>query len=88
MVARFQFGLHGLYAQFLVELEVGGNLRGRVDRAVTPRKTLEEALNLGFVRAAGLAAHLFEQRHFVGSMQAVAVQRAAEVIRGRYKKLP
>src|SRR5678810_1346937 len=80
VVPRTQFGLHWLSAQFPIQQEVRGNLRGSVHGSVAPWEALEEPFNLSLTRAAGLAAHLLEESCFVGGMQAVAVQSAAEMI--------
>src|SRR6516162_8368677 len=55
---------------------------------IAPWEAFEEPFDFGTWRAAGRCLNLYQQRSFVGSVQTVGVETAAQVIGGGDKKLP
>ena len=72
--------LHGIRSQLLVKRQVRRNLRRRMHREIPPRESFEEPLDLFEGGAARQRLHPLEQRAFIRRVQAVAIQRAAEVV--------
>src|SRR5579859_5796309 len=64
------------------------DLRCRVNREVAARKTFEKSFDIGSARTCHQSSNLFEDGFFVGSMEAVAIERPAEVIRRGNEELP
>ena len=87
-LARLQLGLHRLGAQFLVQREMRGDLRGGVHCQIAPRESFEEPLDLRLCSRRRLARAPVRAAILRRSVQAIAIQSAAEVVRGRHEKLP
>ena len=85
---RDQFGLHWLRAQLLVQREVRGDLRRRMHGQIPSRESFQEPLDLFEGCLASKRLHPLQHWNFIGCVQPVAIQRPAEVVRSRHKKLP
>src|SRR5215472_11603638 len=81
-------GLHFVDAKFSIHDEMARNFFRRVGCEIAAGEPFEEARDLWLGDAAGERLHLCKNRSFVGSVEAVAVEAAAEVVGSSYEKLP
>ena len=80
--------LHGIGAQLAIKLEVRRNLRRGMHGQIPARESFEEALDLLDCGVTRFGFNALEERAFIRSVQAVAIQRAAKVVGSGNEKLP
>src|SRR5262249_61571513 len=81
-------GLHFAIAEAAIKREVAGDFFGRVSGEVATGKAFEEACDFLLRDAASKSCHLRQDGRFVRSVEAVAVEAAAEIVGGGGEEMP